>query len=116
VKNIVFTLVVLLTLVAANLHAQELPEYCTGDSAYEAQLRALGPVATVGASVSSGLWAKPFSTLVAYQMCLSEGDGYEASYSFLFFGGKLAFLKRTYIESIGSINHLYAPRPADLFR
>lgn len=48
------------------------------------QLRDLGPVYTVGASVSHGLFSDSFPKLVADQMCL-EKDAYDADFEFLFF-------------------------------
>jgi len=48
------------------------------------QLRDLGPVYTIGASVSHGLFSESFPKLVADQMCLEE-DAYDADFEFLFF-------------------------------
>lgn len=47
-------------------------------------LRDLGPLYTVGASVSHGLFAASFPKLIAGQMCLEE-EAYDADFAFLFF-------------------------------
>ncbi len=48
------------------------------------RFRSFGPVYTVGASVSHGLFAESFPKLVADQMCL-EKEAYDADFEFLFF-------------------------------
>lgn len=48
------------------------------------QLRAMGPVYAIGASVSHGLFATSFPTWIREQMCL-QNDEYEEDYFFLFF-------------------------------
>lgn len=48
------------------------------------QLRALGPLYVVGASVSYGLFAKSFPELIAEQMCLDK-KSYDADFGFLVF-------------------------------
>ena len=93
------------------LLAQDLPEHCNSDISYQNNLQSMGPVIAVGASGSSGLWATPFPDLVAKQMCLREGAGFESRYSIFFFGSKISFLKKMYIEQqpkiVIAIDHLH---------
>jgi hypothetical protein len=76
--------------------AQELPVHCA-DARLRETLRAQGPVVSVGASASSGLFARSFPQLAALQWCLTKGDGYEARHS-LFGGSQFEYLKRVYRE------------------
>ncbi len=109
--KMLFALALLLLTESNDVFAQDLPAHCKNDSDYRGELQAKGPVIAVGASVSSGLWAKPFPTLVAYQMCLQRGNGYSSRYSVLFFGAKLSFLKKMYIEQrpkiVIALDHLH---------
>lgn len=104
-------LAVLLSLGSSDLFAQALPDYCEDDNQYGEELREMGPVIAVGASGSSGLLATPFPLLVANQMCLKEGAGFESRYSIFFFGSKLSFLKKMYREQrpriVIAIDHLH---------
>lgn len=82
--------------VSARLCAQGLPAHCD-DPVQRESLQRLGPVVSVGASASSGLFAKSFPLLAAQQLCLSQGAGFESRHSF---GGstQFPFLKRMFIE------------------
>lgn len=95
---------------AQNQTASEgLPAHCA-DARVRDTLRALGPVASVGASASSGMLARSFPLMVANQLCLTPGDGYEALHDF---GGgdKFKFLKQVFIEKrpkiIIALDHLH---------
>ena len=92
--RILVAIAMLLSAAPGKLHAQDLPEYCQENSAYRQKLQSLGPIIGVGASGSSGLLARPFPLLVAGQMCLTRGAGYEARYSIFFFGSKISFVKK----------------------
>jgi len=104
-------LTALLSFGPTSLFAQNLPEHCNDNGKYGDNLQALGPVIAVGASGSSGLMATPFPLLIAKQMCLSEGAGFESRYSIFFFGSKISFLKRMYIKQrpkiVIAIDHLH---------
>jgi len=109
--KILIKFIALLFIGTGSLLAQELPEHCNGNNIFRDNLQSLGPVIAVGASGSSGLWATPFPDLVANQMCLNEGAGFESRYSIFFFGSKISFLKKMYIEQrpkiVIAIDHLH---------
>ena len=109
--KIIFFFTVLLLFGSFDLSAESLPRHCRDNDSHTDRLKALGPVIAVGASGSSGLMATPFPELVANQMCLSEGSGFESRYSIFFFGSKLSFLKKMYIEQrpkiVIAIDHLH---------
>lgn len=89
--------------------AQGLPAYCQ-DAAYREQLRAIGPVVSVGASASSGMLAKSFPRLAANQLCLDQGSGYAALHTFNN-RSKFPFLKKAFLEQrpkvIVAFDHLH---------
>jgi hypothetical protein len=109
-KNLL-ALVVLISVGTADLFAQNLPSHCADNNNYRQALQGIGPVIAVGASGSSGLLATPFPLLVAGQMCLQQGSGFESRYSIFFFGAKLSFLKKMYTEQrpkvVIAIDHLH---------
>lgn len=76
--------------------AQGLPAYCQ-DAALREQLRAIGPVVSVGASASSGMLAKSFPLLAANQLCLEQGSGYASLHRFSD-RSKFPFLKKSFLE------------------
>jgi hypothetical protein len=76
--------------------AQGLPAYCQ-DATLREQLRAIGPVVSVGASTSSGMLAKSFPLLAANQLCLSQSSGYASLHTFSS-RSKFPFLKKTFLE------------------
>lgn len=63
-------------------HATRFNDHCR-DAHLAKQLRALGPVYAIGASVSYGLFSTAFPSLIRDQMCLS-GEQYASDYYFLF--------------------------------
>src|SRR5688572_21258769 len=89
--------------------AQDLPAHCE-DANYRDQLRNIGPIVSVGASASGGLFAKSFPLLAANQVCLGKGSGFESRHSF---SGetKFDFLKKTFIHSrpkvVVALDHLH---------
>ncbi len=109
--KILIALVVLISVGSSELFAQNLPSYCEDNNNYQQKLQDIGPVVAVGASGSSGLMATPFPLLVASQMCLKKGSGYESRYSIFFFGSKISFLKKMFIEKrpkiVVAIDHLH---------
>jgi hypothetical protein len=80
----------------AGAAAQGLPAYCQ-DAAFREQMRAIGPVVSLGASTSSGMLAKSFPLLAANQLCLSQGSGYASLHTFSS-RSKFPFLKKTFLE------------------
>ncbi|MGH8616895.1 MAG: hypothetical protein ACREUW_04335 [Burkholderiales bacterium] len=76
--------------------AQALPAYCQ-DAAFREQMRAIGPMVSVGASTSSGMLAKSFPLLAANQLCLSQGSGYASLHTYSS-RSKFPFLKKTFFE------------------
>lgn len=80
------------------------------DAKYREQLRNIGPMVSVGASASGGLFAKSFPLLAANQLCLGKGSGFESQHSF---SGetKFAFLKKTFIQHrpkvVVALDHLH---------
>jgi len=76
--------------------AQGLPAYCQ-DATFREQLRAIGPMVSVGASTSSGMLAKSFPLLAANQLCLNQSSGYASLHTFSN-RSKFPFLKETFIE------------------
>ena len=60
-------------------------------------LRDLGPLYTVGASVSHGLFAASFPKLIAGQMCLEE-EAYDADFAFLFFKKNSSSVLKSILE------------------
>ncbi len=108
--KILITVLVYLSVAIPDLLASELPSYCIDDSSFRDKLQEIGPVVAVGASASSGLLAKSFPSLVANQMCLEQGSGFESKYSFGF-GTNYSFLKDQFIEQrpkvIVAIDHLH---------
>lgn len=109
--RILITLGVFLSIGSTDLFAQRLPDHCEEDSSYREKLQDMGPVIALGASGSSGLTATPFPLLVASQICLKKGSGFESHYSIFFFGSKLSFLKKMYLEQrpriVIAIDHLH---------
>jgi hypothetical protein len=107
-KLIIF--LVLFSLGVPDLLASGLPSYCEDESSFRDKLHEIGPVVALGASASSGLLAKSFPSLVANQMCLEQGSGFESKYSFGF-GTNYSFLKDQFIEQrpkvIIAIEHLH---------
>jgi len=91
------TVLVLFSLGVPDLLASGLPSYCEDETSFRDKLQEIGPVVAVGASASSGLLAKSFPSLVATQMCLENGSGFESKYSFGF-GTNYSFLKDQFIE------------------
>ena len=93
----------------AGAAAQGLPAHCQ-DAAYRDQLRAIGPMVSVGASTSSGMLAKSFPLLAANQLCLDPGSGYASLHTYGA-GSKFPFLKKAFLELrpkvILAIDHLY---------
>lgn len=89
--------------------AQELPAYCQ-DATLREQMRAIGPMASVGASTSSGMLAKSFPLLAANQLCLNQSSGYAALHT-LSDRSKFPFLKKTFLELrpkvILALDHLH---------
>jgi len=108
--KILIPVLVFFSLGVPDLLASELPSYCGDNPGFRDQLQNIGPVVALGASASSGLLAKSFPALVANQMCLEQGSGFESRYSFGF-GTKYSFLKDQYIEQrpkvIVAIDHLH---------
>lgn len=76
--------------------AQELPAYCQ-DATFREQMRAIGPMVSVGASTSSGMLAKSFPLLAAHQLCLNQRSGYAALHTYSDVS-KFPFLKKVYFE------------------
>jgi len=109
VKKLI-TVLVLFSVVIPDLLASGLPSYCEDNPGFSDKLQRIGPVISLGASTSSGLLAKSFPTLVANQMCLEKGSGFESKYSFGF-GTNYSFLKDKFIEQrsklIVAIDHLH---------
>lgn len=109
--KILIALAVLISVSSPELFAQNLPSYCEDNNNYQQKLQDIGPVIAVGASGSSGLMATPFPLLVASQMCLKQGSGFESRYSIFFFGSKISFLKKMYVEQrpkiVVAIDHLH---------
>jgi hypothetical protein len=91
------------------LLAQALPAHCE-NAGFRDQLRSIGPVISVGASASSGLFAKSFPLLAARQLCFDQGAGFESRHS-LGGGSKFSFLKKTYTELrpkiVVALDHLH---------
>jgi hypothetical protein len=108
--KIFITILVFFSVGVPDLLASELPSYCEDGSSYQDNLQNIGPVVALGASASSGLLAKSFPSLVANQMCLQQGSGFESKYAFGF-GTKYSFLKDQFIEQrpkvIIAIDHLH---------
>jgi len=108
--KILVTILVFLSVGAPDLFASGLPAYCEDDPGFRDELQKIGPVVALGASASSGLLAKSFPSLVANQMCLEQGSGFESKYSFGF-GTKYSFLKDQFIQQrpkvIIAIDHLH---------
>jgi len=108
--KILIPVLVYFSVAIPNLLASELPSYCEDDSSYRDKLQKIGPVVALGASASSGLLAKSFPALVANQMCLEKGSGFESKYSFGF-GTSHSFLKDKFIEQrskvVIAIDHLH---------
>jgi hypothetical protein len=108
--KILIPVLVYFSIAIPDLLASELPSYCEDNPGFRDQLQNIGPVIALGASASSGLLAKSFPSLVANQMCLEKGSGFESRYSFGF-GTKYSFLKDQYIEQrpkvIVAIDHLH---------
>ena len=108
--KILITVIVFFLVGTADLFAQDLPAYCEDNAGYRDQLRSIGPVVSVGASASSGFFAKSFPLLAARQMCLRQGSGFESRHTF---GGasKFPFLKKAFIEQrpkvIIALDHLH---------
>jgi hypothetical protein len=107
-KLIIF--LVLFSVGITDLLASGLPSYCEDNSSFSDKLQNIGPVVSLGASASSGLLAKSFPALVANQMCLEQGSGFESKYSFGF-GTNYSFLKDKFIEQrskvVIAIDHLH---------
>ncbi len=91
------------------LFAQALPAHCE-NTGYRDLLRAIGPVISVGASASSGLFAKSFPLLAARQLCFDRGAGFESRHS-LGGGSKFSFLKKAFTELrpkiVVALDHLH---------
>ncbi len=95
--KILIPVLVYFSIAIPDLLASELPSHCKDNPGFRDKLQEIGPVVSLGASASSGLLAKSFPSLVANQMCLEKGSGFESRYSFGF-GTKYSFLKNQYIE------------------
>ena len=108
--KILITILVFFSVGIPDLLASELPSYCRDNPDYRDKLQNIGPVVALGASASSGLLARSFPSLVANQMCLERGSGFESKYAFGF-GTKYSFLKNKFIEQrpkvVIAIDHLH---------
>jgi len=97
------------TILGQDFHG--LPAYCKNNTHQSDKLQNLGPVVAVGASVSSGMLAVSFPLLIASQMCLRKGAGFESLYIIFRKKSNFSFLKKNYIEKrpkiVLALDHLH---------
>jgi hypothetical protein len=105
-----FVAIVLFSVGTVGSFAQDLPAHCDDNAGYRGQLQSIGPVVSVGASASSGMFARSFPLLVAQQMCLTQGSGFQSRHTFSG-ATKFPFLKKAFQEQrpkiIIALDHLH---------